>query len=506
MLAGIAPPHQPFALIEKQRGALRLAAIDRRAARAGLTAGLPLADARARVPDLVPLTHDPDADRALLDRVTRHCGAFTPMVEGHPLAAVLCDMTGCAHLFGGQEALRARLAERVKALGLSVRVGLASTGEAALALARFGGADVRALPIAALAVADEVRGALGRAGFRTVGEVMAQPSAPLAARFGTDLVRLLARLAGEADLPMTPHRPPDPVRAQMRFADPVGRTEDVLDAIEALAGQVATLLAERGEGGRAFAVRLNRSDGHVARLLIETGRPTRDVALVMRLLRERIDSLADPLDPGFGYDSIDFAVPRVEGLAERQPGLAEQAGAESVGAEPAEAKPMRGGPARDARQDMAMLLDRLAVRHGAGVIACLAGADSHVPERAGHLARAGAAIPPDWPAPESGEPPLRPLLLLDPPQPVEVLAAVPDGPPRRFSWRGSAWRVVRQEGPERIAPEWWRREDGHGGNPGLSRDYYRVEEEGGHRFWLFRHGLYERETDAPRWYVHGIFA
>lgn len=481
-----APFHRPFALVAKQGGALRLAAVDRRAARAGLAPGLPLADARARVPDLVSLPHAPEADQALLDRVMRHCGAFTPMVEGHPPAGVLCDMTGCAHLFGGAEELRARLAARVKALGVSVRVASASTGEAALALARFGGEDVRALPIAALAVADEVRGALGRAGFRTLGEVMAQPAAPLAARFGTDLVRLLARLAGEGDLPMTPHRPPDPVRAQMRFADPVGRTDDVLDGIETLVGQAGAVLAQRGEGGRAFAVHLHRSDGHVAPLLIETARPTRDPALVMRLLRERIDSLADPLDPGFGYDRLDLAVPRTETLPERQPGLAE--------------------PARDGRQDMAELLDRLAVRHGAGVVACLAGTDSHVPERAGHLARPDAAGEPDWPAPEKGEPPLRPLLLLDPPQPVEVLAAVPDGPPRRFSWRGAVWRVVRQEGPERIAAEWWRREDGHDGNPGLSRDYYRVEEEGGHRFWLFRHGLYERETNAPRWYVHGIFA
>jgi protein ImuB len=111
-----------------------------------------------------------------------------------------------------------------------------------------------------------------------------------------------------------------------------------------------------------------------------------------------------------------------------------------------------------------------------------------------------------WLPPEPGDPPLRPLLLFDPPQQVEVIAAVPDGPPRRFRWRGEAHNIVRQEGPERIAPEWWRRREGHAGNPGLSRDYYRVEDEAGHRFWLFRHGLYERETGESRWYVHGLFA
>ena len=483
LLAGVAPPDRPFALIEKQGGALRLAAVDRRAARLGLEPGLPLADARARVPELVSLPHEPEADRALLARVVRLCGDFTPMVEADPPSTVLCDMTGCAHLFGGEQALRVRLGAEVEALGLSVRVAAAVTGEAARALARFGGEDVRALPLDALAVDEEMRGALGRAGFHTLGEVMAQPTAPLAARFGMGLGRLLDRLAGAADLPMTPHRPPDPVQVEMRFAEPIGRTADVLDVIEALVGQAAVRLAARGEGGRAFAARLHRSDGHVAHLLIETGAPTRDPALVLRLLRERIDSLADPLDPGFGYDSIDLAVPRTDPLAERQPGLAE--------------------PAKAAGQDMAALLDRLAVRHGAGAIARFAGADSHVPERAGFLAPMGEGA---WPLPEAGEPPLRPLLLFDPPQQVEVMAAVPDGPPRLFRWRDRAWRVVRQEGPERIAPEWWRRADGHDGNPGLSRDYYRVEEEGGHRFWLFRHGLYERETEAPRWYVHGLFA
>jgi len=486
VLAKAVAPDVPCALIEKQRGALRLVAVDRRAARLGLTPGLPLADARARVPELVSLPHAPEADAALLGKVVRLCGDFTPMVAPDPPAGVLCDMTGCAHLFGGRDALRGEVARRVGMLGLTARVALAGTGEAARALARFGGEDVRALPIEALAAAEEVRVALARAGFRTLGELMAQPSAPLAARFGSELVRLLARLAGAESQPMTPHRPPDPVRVEMRFAEPVGRTGDVLDAIEALAGQAAVLLARRGEGGRAFAVRLHRSDGHVARLIVETGAPTRDPALLLRLLRERIDSLADPLDPGFGYDSIDLAVPRADRLEERQQGLTEEA--------------------RPAGQDMAGLLDRLAVRHGAGAILRLAGEDSHVPERAGHLASCEETGLFDPPPPQAGEPPTRPLLLLDPPQQVEVLASVPDGPPRLFRWRDRAWRIVRQEGPERIAPEWWRRADGHDGNPGLSRDYYRAEADSGHRFWLFRHGLYERETDAPRWYVHGLFA
>lgn len=271
-----------------------------------------------------------------------------------------------------------------------------------------------------------------------------------------------------------------------RFAEPIGRTDDVLDVIEALVVEAAKKLTERGTGGRAFAVRLYRSDGHIARLTVETGAPTRDPELVIRLLRERIDSLADALDPGFGYDSIDLAVPHVEEMSERQETLE---------------------PTHETRADIGPLLDRLAVRYGPEHVMRFRSDDSHIPERAGLLlpmASSFAGAP--WRHTEPGEPPLRPLTLFDPPQRIEVLAAVPDGPPRRFRWKGKDYLIARQEGPERIAPEWWRRREGYGVNPGLTRDYYRVEEESGHRFWLFRYGLYGRESVSPDWYIHGLFA
>jgi len=484
----------PFALVEKQRGAMRIAAPDLQAARLGLEPGMMLADARGRVPELAAVPHDPAADAALLLHLARLCGSYSPGVAPDPPDGLMLDISGCAHLFGGEEAMHAAITTRIAGLGFTIRAARAATPDAARALARFGpppgGGDVRALPVEALTIAAETHGALRRAGFRTIGDIAALPSAPLAARFGTEAVRLLDRLLGRDDPHIVPLRTRAPVHTEMRFAEPIARTGDMLDAIEALTEQAATRLAGRGEGGRAFAVRLHRSDGHVAKLLIETGAPTRDPALVLRLLRERIDSLADPLDPGFGYDSIDLAVPRTELLPERQPGLA--------------------GPEKTATGDIGPLLDRLAVRYGPRAVLRFTGADSHRPERAGGLTPvADAASAPTGrplPTPEPGEPPLRPLLLLDPPQKVEVLAAVPDGPPRRFRWRAVAHHVVRQEGPERIAPEWWRRARGHDTDPGLSRDYYRVEDESGHRFWLFRHGLYGRETNAPDWYVHGLFA
>jgi protein ImuB len=257
--------------------------------------------------------------------------------------------------------------------------------------------------------------------------------------------------------------------------------------IGALAGEAAILLCARGEGGRRFEVSLFRSDGHVARLAVETGGPTRDPALLNRLIRERIDTLADPLDPGFGYDLIRLAVPVAEALANSQIGLESKI---------------------DTMAAHAALIDRLSVRLGSGHVRYFHALDSHMPERAtverAALSGSSADI---WLTPEQGEPPHRPFRLFDPPQPIFVTAEIPDGPPRQFRWRRQIYHVRRYEGPERIAEEWWRHKAGHEpGKGGLTRDYYRVEDDDGHRFWVFRHGLYASEKADPGWYLHGLFA
>ncbi|MDZ7588639.1 MAG: DNA polymerase Y family protein [Parasphingorhabdus sp.] len=480
--SGIAPRDAPFALTEKQRGAVRLIAVDPIAASLGITPGLTLADARARVPDLAAIDCNPAADAALLERIGDFCARYSPAVMVDPPATVLIDISGCAHLFGGEHALCDDLCARVGAQRFTPRLGLAQTPDAARALARHGGDDVQALPVEALDMAAEVGVALRRAGLKRIADLAAIPRAALAARFGSDLTLRLARLLGQEDAHIVRRVMAEPVRAETRFAEPVGRNDDVLDTIEALVREVSVTLEQRGAGGRAFAVQLFRSDGHVAQLLVETAAPTRDAQQVMRLIGERIDSLADPLDPGFGYDRIALAVPRFDPLAEAQQQL---------------------DPAPSQKRAIAPLLDRLAVRHGGDALRRFAPGDSHLPERAALLPRFDGALPAmTWPDVAAGEPPLRPLTLFHPPQRVEVLAEVPDGPPRRFRWRGGIYLVVRQEGPERIAPEWWRRRS----TPALTRDYYRVEDSAGHRFWLFRHGLYGQEAVTPEWYVHGLFA
>lgn len=454
---------------------------------------MPLADARARVPDLIALPHDPEDEAALLARLADRAERFTPMVAIDLPEGIVLDIAGCAHLFGGETALARDAVRLMRAQGMRVAYARADTPEAALALARFGerakdgeAAAIARLPLLALRVAPDVVHGLRRAGFTCIGDLATLPSAPLAARFGAALVDALDRLLGRTDSRITPRRAPPPIWTERRFAEPIAHIETVTRVLGELLEEVCVTLAERHEGGRHFTLRLYRSDGAVRSLEIETGAPVRDPAIIMRLVTERIEALADPLDPGFGFDMLRLSVARTDPL------LAEQAALTGE---------------RNGTEALTILLDRLGTRMGHERFCRLLPNNSHIPERVTHF-RPVARTAPDqaWDAPLLGEPPLRPLTIFDPPERIEAIAQVPDGPPRLFRWRGSAYRIVAQEGPERIAPEWWRRARGHAEDPGLTRDYYRVEDESGQRFWLFRHGLYERETDRPDWYLHGLFA
>ncbi|HEY7797955.1 MAG TPA: hypothetical protein VIA80_04275, partial [Hyphomonadaceae bacterium] len=299
-------------------------------------------------------------------------------------------------------------------------------------------------------------------------------------RFGEKMTLRLRRVLGEADPPLDPRRPAPMLWVERRFAEPIGRVEDIEAAIVDLSTDAAEKLGQRREGGRVFEASFFRADGAVRRIVVETGRPMREVKTILRLFREKLDSLADPIDPGFGFDIIRLSLPVTEPLDVRQPGL--------------------DGHAIET-DDVADLADRLSVRFGQDRVLRFLPEDTHNPDRAAKAVPAvfNPLTSPVWPAPEEDEPPLRPAQMFDPPQPVEAIAQVPDGPPLHFSWRRKKHVVARAEGPERIAPEWWRTSET------AARDYYRVEDDEGRRFWLFRSGEYGDEK-SPRWYVHGVFA
>lgn len=476
-----------FVLVEKSKNALRLSAVSPEAGRLGLTPGLALADARARVPDLITLVAEPEADAALLKRVAVDFGRFTPMAAMDGPDGLILDVTGCAHLFGGEAGLVERALGRSEAIGLQARVAMAGTPQAARALVRFGqggitpeGQDrpaVRRLPVEALELPDADIQALRRAGLKTVAAVDDRPRAALAARFGKAAAWKVDRVLGLEDIRITPFRAPDPCVIDRVLMEPISTEEDIHRVLADLMAETSARLERDGQGGRVFQAAFFRIDGKTRRISVQTGRATRDGPAVLRLFKEKIAALSVPLDPGFGFDQVRLSVVRVELLAATQVDLNRR-------------------PDRSA--DFDGLIDRLSARLGPEAVLRFEPRDTHIPERAVRLRPAGA-MPQPWPARDRDETPLRPLHLFNPPQPVEQpMAFAPDGPPMRFRWRRVQHEVVRAEGPERIAGEWWRREE-------PTRDYYRIEDRQGRRLWLFRQGLYGDER-SPRWFVHGLFA
>jgi protein ImuB len=484
------------------KSALRLVALDETAARLNLTCGMALADARAMIPALDVVEEHPGADAALLAGIADWAERYTPLVALDPPHGLMLDITGAAHLFGGEAALVADLAGRLKAQGFLARAAIADTPGAASAIARFapltvvaeGGAAgvLKPLPLAALRLDPETVFALDRVGLKRIGQILDAPRAPLAARFGRGLLRRLDQALGLEEEAISPRRFTPALIAERRFAEPISREEDIAATLASLAAGLAESLERRGEGARILELALFRVDGAISRTVVGTSRPVRAPKLVLELFREKFAGLAEEIDAGFGFDMVRLAVVAAAAAEPSQIDLAGNAFAEA---------------------DLDQLIDRIGARLGPARVTRIAERESHIPERAAVLQRTddggqraeesadpgflSSAVRP----PSSGSPLDRPLRLFDKPEPVEAIAEVPDGPPVRFRWRRAIYRVARAEGPERIATEWWR-----DGADELTRDYFRVEDFSGHRFWLFREGLFGRETTAPRWYLHGVFA
>ncbi|MCA0424271.1 MAG: DNA polymerase Y family protein [Proteobacteria bacterium] len=493
-ISGPGRDERPFVLVEKAKGALRIGAVDAKAAGLGLRLGMMLTQARALVPGVMTEEADLAADAHLLHILAEACEIFTPLVALRGQDGVILDISGCAHLFGGERALGQAARRRMQMIGVQTQAAIAGTPEAAWAFARFRHGTLarpeaeealaRSLPISALDQETGTTLALQRAGFKTLDDLARRPSHSLSARFGKTLVEALRRVLGQEDIRITPLRPLPAVMAERQFAEPLGLKETVLATLERLAGDVMATLEARGEGGRTFEASFFRTDNTVRRILIETAQATRETASLMRLVRLKIEALTDPLDPGFGFDALRLAVLHVEPLGEAQPHLDDER------------------RVAEGARDLTDLVNRLVARFGRENVQRFVSCDTHDPALAGGTAAWLSSAPTPWPAPVPEEPPARPFTLFAHPQPIDVLAEVPDSPPLRFRWRRVLHEVTLAEGPERIAPEWWRE-----ASPAPdTRDYYRVEDANGHRFWIFREGFYEDTTARPRWFMHGLFA
>lgn len=513
-MAGRAPEaSQPvLATIAKIKSAQRLVAVTPQASARGLSPGMMLADARAMVPDLLVHPADAEADARLLDQLVDWCRRFTPLVARDAPDGLLLDITGAAHLFGGEAALLAEIEARLAAQGFAARAAIAPTPEAAWALAHFGnkrilpdgdaqecGRRLGALPLAALRLDQQSLQELAQAGLRRIDDILFRPRAPLAARFGAFLFARLDGLLGKLKTPISPTFETPAYLAERRFAEPIVTREAVEATLLSLAQDLAEILIRHGEGARRLEVSLFRVDGMVKHIAAGTSRPLRAPPTIARLFHEKLEAAAnemgdDPLDAGFGFDVLRLSALAVERLDEAQADWFDRS---------------------DGNQDLADLLDRLGARFGLRRVTRLAFADTHWPEFAVTAVPAAEMKSPAASRPAAGSDaaanetaangmikahPARPIRLLQHPEPIEALASVPDGPPLRFRWRRVLHEIAAIEGPERIAPEWWK------GAASLTRDYFRAEDTQGRRFWLFREGLYERETQAPRWFMHGLFA
>jgi len=488
---GEVPADLPLVVVAKINNALQLTAVDARAARDGLHPGLPLADARARVPALDIIETDDTADRALLDAIADWCDRFTPLVALNLPHGLVLDISGCAHLFGGEAAMLRTICDFLNVQEISVQVAIAGTTVAASAIAKGAhgstvenGSEqktVSALPVSVLHIDEKIEYALKRAGLKTIGEVAERSSSELTARFGAAFTFLLEQAQGFNGQPITPRRALPDYVAERRFAEPVATAEVIGKTIYSLASTLETLLEERGQGARKLEASFFRTDGAVRHIALDTGRPLRDARAISAYYAERLEVLSDPVDPGFGFDLIRLSARATEALGYR---AAEFQSSQD-------------------EQEIAGLIDRLSARFGAARVTRFLSLNTHIPEYAAAFCPAQrGANPSPWPQMRlENETPRRPLHMLAPPEEIQnALADVPDGPPKRFVWRRATHQVVKAEGPERIAMEWWR------DAAARTRDYFQVEDEEGRRFWLYRDGLYNRETDDPHWFMHGLFA
>lgn len=485
------PDDSPFALVADGPHGFILAAVTPGARKSALRRAQRLPDARAIRPDLTVAPLDPEHDARQLRELALWSRRWCPSTATDPPDALLLDVTGAAHLFGGEEAMLDDMTQRFIGLGHAARIAMTPTAGAAWALSHYGhqrlaiahpgnvAAMLAPLCVASLRLDPDMVLLLERLGLKTVGALAAVPRLPLARRFAREAVdsNPLIRLdqaMGRLEEPVAALDADPPPRIVSRLTEPVTHLPILTVLIAEMAEALCRALELGQRGARAIRVDHFRVDGGTQTVAVETAQATRDPKHLLRLIVEKLAGL----DAGFGFDAVVMTAVRHENMPIAQSHLIDGA-AEGAG--------------------LPRLIDRLCAKLGHRSIRRPAVAQSHIPERS--IAWQSLLSP----APAKAFPALRqqrPIRLLDRPEEISVLYATPEGAPRRFIWRRLPHIIARLEGPERIAPEWWRER-----STVRLRDYYRVEDEAGRRYWLYREGVDgDGRGGLPRWYLHGLFA
>ena len=463
-----------------------MVAADIAARAAGLFVGMPAAKAQVLVPGLIMRDADPIEDETSLERLALWVlQRFAPIVAAESPDGIILDTTGADHLHGGEQAMLDALVGRLVMSGIGARAAIADSWGAAHALARFSGCStflappghgasvLHSLPLEALRLPRTMSADLRVLGFESIGDLLAQPRAPLTLRFGPQLGRRIEQALGGIAEPIEPLRPDDLISMRRAFPEPIGAAETIARYIGKLTTGLCEVLENKGLGARRLDLICHRVDNRLSVVRVGMAQPVRDVKRLTRLLCDKIETI----EPGFGIEVMTLT---------------------ATIAEPFERRQMASSLIEAAIPDISDLIDTLANRVGERAIYRMAPVASDVPERSvcripAMAPESGAVWPSHWP---------RPARLLPQPEPIETVALLPDHPPVSFSWRGVRRRVKRADGPERVFGEWWTRD----AELAAVRDYFRVEDEAGERYWIYRAGDGEDPaTGSHRWFLHGVF-
>jgi len=473
----------------------------------GIKPGVSLADARAQFPDLTAIQANPTDDLKGLDKLAEACERYSPWTAIDPLgdgkltnlsgsAGIWIDITGSAHLYNGEEPLVEDLYNRCIQAGYKPRIGIADTPGAAWAAARFSKASffiippkaqrkiLASYPITALRIDPKILGKLESLGLRQIYDLYKIPRAPLASRFGSQILRRLDQMLGQENEPISPRRSVSKYFTRIIFVEPISQIKDIKLAIYKLLTELCSNLEKRNLGVRRLELIIFQVDNSFVRLEIGTSQVSHDPDHLSRLFREDLYSI----NPGFGIEVILLIATETNVFAARQINSEGKAG-------------------HQANENAAKLIDQLSRRLGMNNVVRLHPFESHLPECATRIFPAldDFISNNNWEGPIHR--PQRPIRLLSQPFPIEVIALVPDGPPLMFIWRRLQHKISNAEGPERITPEWWKPTQLQNLSCPLSkktRDYYQLEIHSGQRYWVYREGL-DRPDKPSSWYLHGFF-